>query len=253
MKDQAKYMGKRLLQLFRFPRPGRSYSQFAEDRVLACLMMAEAYRERRVGIWKSWIGDSMLPRVGAYVDIGANEPIRFSNSYFFYRLGWSGICIDPTPGMKRSFDLVRPRDQNLELAVGTVPGTQTYYSWGAGCVVNTFDPRHAERWASEFGRSPQKIPVGVERLASILEGHLSGSPIDFFSVDCEGVDLDVLRSNDWDRFRPRWVLVELHEDSPVALLDSDLVHFMKGVGYRIVAWPRPSVVFARMDDLEWSP
>ena len=32
---------------------------------------------------------------GFYVDIGAHHPKRFSNTYFFYKRGWSGITVEP--------------------------------------------------------------------------------------------------------------------------------------------------------------
>src|SRR5271165_6778360 len=32
---------------------------------------------------------------GTYVDVGANDPINMSNTYHFYKRGWSGICIEP--------------------------------------------------------------------------------------------------------------------------------------------------------------
>ena len=56
-------------------------------------------------------------RSGFYIDIGAFHPSKFSNTYYFYLRGWSGINIDPQPGVKSLFDKMRPRDINLELAI----------------------------------------------------------------------------------------------------------------------------------------
>ena len=39
-------------------------------------------------------------REGFFIDVGAFHPIRFSNTYLFYRLGWSGINIEARPGSK---------------------------------------------------------------------------------------------------------------------------------------------------------
>ena len=36
-------------------------------------------------------------------------------------------------------------------------------------------------------------------------------PIDFFSIDVEGLDLSVLKSNNWNRYRPTYILAELLE------------------------------------------
>ncbi len=57
-------------------------------------------------------------RVGCYVDVGANHPIHNSNTYWFYRRGWRGVCIDPTPGFAAAHARSRPRDVFVESGVG---------------------------------------------------------------------------------------------------------------------------------------
>ena len=52
--------------------------------------------------------------------------------------------------------------------------------------------------------------VEVVPLLEILDKHMpKGREIDFLSVDVEGRDLDVLKSNDWLRYRPSYLLAEL--------------------------------------------
>ncbi len=51
---------------------------------------------------------------GFYIDVGAHNPTRFSNTFIFYLKGWRGINIEPTPGSKTAFDSVRPKDLNIE-------------------------------------------------------------------------------------------------------------------------------------------
>ncbi|HLQ78184.1 MAG TPA: FkbM family methyltransferase [Terriglobia bacterium] len=47
------------------------------------------------------------------------------------------------------------------------------------------------------------------RILDILEDFLPREVhIDFMSIDVEGYDLQVLKSNDWERFRPTHVLLE---------------------------------------------
>jgi len=49
---------------------------------------------------------------GFYVDIGAHHPLRLSNTYLFYKKGWSGINIDAMPGSMKIFNKKRRRDIN---------------------------------------------------------------------------------------------------------------------------------------------
>lgn len=64
---------------------------------------------------------------GFYVDIGAHHPKRFSNTYYFYRIGWSGINIDAMPGSMRLFEKWRPRDVNLEVGVSANESVLEYF------------------------------------------------------------------------------------------------------------------------------
>jgi hypothetical protein len=97
--------------------------------------------------------DGLLERVcagklnGFYVDIGAHHPQRFSNTYVFYLKGWRGINVDPMPGSKQRFDILRDRDTNLEVGVSDVREELIYYSFKEP-ALNTFDPGVAEGLSS---------------------------------------------------------------------------------------------------------
>jgi hypothetical protein len=74
------------------------------------------------------------------------------------------------------------------------------------------------------------------RLDAVLDRHLlAGQAIDFLSVDTEGFDLRVLRSNDWTRYRPRWVLTECLGTSLESVLAEPLHRHMSDTGYELVA------------------
>lgn len=64
---------------------------------------------------------------GFFVDVGAHHPIRFSNTYFFYRKGWSGVNIDATPGSMVSFDKLRARDTNIECGIDEQEDVLDFY------------------------------------------------------------------------------------------------------------------------------
>lgn len=171
--------------------------------------------------------------VGFYVDVGAHHPQRFSNTYRFYLRAWNGINIDPLPGSASRFDALRARDINLELGISDSPGELIYHSFQEP-ACNTFDPTIAAMCTSLL---LAKQRVRVRRLDDVLDEYLpSGKAIDFLSVDVEGLDLQVLRSNDWRRYRPTYVLVEALAMSDVyQVLDSELHVFMQSQGYSLFA------------------
>lgn len=183
-------------------------------------------------------------RSGFYVDVGAHHPKRFSNTFFLYQLGWSGINIDAMPGSMRLFERVRPRDINLELGVAQESGSLDYYVFNEP-ALNGF----SEALSTERDRPGQQyfvertIRVQVAPLKDILDKHMDGQEIDFLSVDVEGLDLEVLKSNDWTLFRPRFVLAEILGRSLHDLHRDPVVQFMGDRGYVLYAKQVNTVFF----------
>jgi FkbM family methyltransferase len=183
-------------------------------------------------------------REGLYVDVGCHHPFRFSNTYLFYRRGWSGICIDPLPGTKRLFSRWRKRDVVVEAGVSRQPAELTYHMFDEP-AVNTFDEALArERLATTPYKKIGTVAVPTHTLAHFLERHCPpGRVIDFMSIDVEGLDLDVLESNDWDRFRPRVVVVECLKTELAKLSEEPTALFLAECGYVPYAKTGNSVLF----------
>lgn len=169
---------------------------------------------------------------GFYVDIGAFHPTLFSNTYFFYLNGWNGINVEARPGSKQLFDKVRPRDVNLEVGVSRDRGPLTYYFIAENSTMNSFS-KDFLRQIEMLDQVRSEILVQTVPLAEILDRHVApGQTIDFMNVDVEGHDLEVLESNDWERFRPRVVVVE---DEGLDPRESRIVRMMNDRGYELCA------------------
>jgi hypothetical protein len=147
---------------------------------------------------------------GFFVDIGAHHPIRFSNTFYFYLEGWTGINVDPIPGVMNTFEKVRPFDINLEIAVGQ-SGVSEFYQFEEG-AYNTFDKQIAQKMITEKISPLLKIhTIKKIPLKEILEKYVpKKKSIDLLTIDAEGLDVEILQSNDWDRFRPEYVCAECH-------------------------------------------
>lgn len=171
---------------------------------------------------------------GFYVDVGAHHPARYSNTYFFYRRGWRGINIDAQPNSMKLFQKLRPRDINLEIGVDVQRGTLSYFQFNES-ALNTFSEAEAALKNKAPYRLIDTLQVKVERLDALLSEHLPvGQEIDFLNIDVEGKDEDVLRSNDWSRYRPRFILAETLRTDMLALDECPVVQFLLGVGYKPV-------------------
>jgi FkbM family methyltransferase len=205
-----------------------SYAQEGEDRVLA-----------------RFLGNQ---EKGFYVDIGAHHPQRFSNTYHFYLNGWSGINVDAMPDSMAEFKKVRPRDINLEAAISDRKESLTYYEFNE-TALNGFSKELSDK---RDGLRDYKVvathQIETQTLAEILDENLpQGQTIDFMSVDVEGLDLQVLRSNDWGKYRPRFVLAESLQttESIDSLKESEIFCYMISSGYHLCAKLFYTTIFER--------
>jgi hypothetical protein len=69
--------------------------------------------------------------------------------------------------------------------------------------------------------------------------------IDFISVDVEGFDYEVIASNDWQRFRPKLVLLEMLGVPYGRVAEQPAGRLLESVGYTPVAKTYNTVVFQR--------
>ena len=187
-----------------------------------------------------------MKRNGFYVDIGAHHPFRFSNTYLFYLRGWRGINVDPMPGSMQRFNEYRPGDINLECGVSDVEMDMTYHQYSEP-ALNGFTLLEPD--AKKKINLTGSISIPTKRLSAIFEEHLpTGQQIDFMSVDVEGHDLNVLRSNDWSRYCPGYVLVE---DRSLDLMDirkSETAQFMMNAGYSLACKTFLTCIYKRLDN-----
>lgn len=172
---------------------------------------------------------------GFYVDIGAHHPMRFSNTHLFYLRGWCGINIDPEPGSMLPFKKYRKRDINIECGVGETPAMMTFHRFNDP-ALNTFDEHEAKLKNIGQYRVIDTIKIQVRRLDDILEQYMpKNRTIDFMSIDVEGMDLSVLKSNNWNKYSPRYILTETLRTEMLQMADCPVVKFLKERKYRPVA------------------
>ncbi|WP_049246489.1 FkbM family methyltransferase [Morganella morganii] len=140
---------------------------------------------------------------GFYIDVGANDPIIDSVTRSFYNLGWRGINIEPILGHFNDLVADRPEDINLNCALNERSGQLDIWV----CDIRgwaTLDKEVAKAHEAE-GHNGQWHQVTVRTLADVCEEYQPEN-IHFLKVDVEGLEVAVLKGNDWDKFRP-WVVV----------------------------------------------
>lgn len=174
-------------------------------------------RERRVArAWSQHGEDEFLVRelsasfeCGYYVDVGANHPAKLSNTYRLYNMGMRGVCVEPNDELCVLHQRYRPGDMVICAAVGETNGLAKFYELSYHGISTVSESEFKTRQAA--GAKLMKVSIKpMLTLATILQQCVpeSRTKLELLSVDAEGFDEIVLRSNDWARFRPRLVLVE---------------------------------------------
>lgn len=201
------------------------YSQEGEDIVLARLL-----GERKNGF---------------FVDVGAHHPMRFSNTYSLYRQGWRGINIDAAPGSMAAFALWRPRDINIEAAVSDSTEPLDFHIF-AEPALSTFDAALAESYIQAGWNRLTVQRVIPKQLSQILEENLPpDTEIDVMSIDVEGGEMGVLKSNDWEKYAPRYLVLELLDVPLAKIMDAPAVTFLREKGYAPISKLSQSLVLQK--------
>lgn len=196
--------------------PKKSYSQNGEDLILDFFLS---------GIKK-----------GFYVDIGAYHPIHLSNTHFFYKKGWNGIQVEPNQNQVILFKKYRPKSITLQVGIGQNEGLNDFYLFKEP-ALSTFSKESSELHCSMGHELLEIQKIEIISLKKILEQY-APQKIHIMSIDVEGYDLEVLKTNDWDQFRPQYIVIETVEYNRYMLgkkLHDTFDPFMEPVGYRKVA------------------
>ncbi len=187
---------------------------------------------------------------GFFIDIGAHHPRRFSNSYWAYQRGWRGINIDAAPGSSAAFNRLRPNDTNLETCVTEIGGEVEFFIFQEP-ALNTAGRDRRDAMELVTVTRGERVVVPDQRLETLLDRHFPEGvgAIDFMSIDVEGSEMAVLRSNDWERYRPRVIVIEVLGKVLDNLGESEEIRFLRDLGYVPVSMLYHSVVLVGDDVL----
>lgn len=193
------------------------------------------------------IVDKLFPnkKSGFYIDIGAHHPYRFSNTYKFYKRGWRDINIDASPNLMPIFHKHRPRDINCCYLVSNQSQELDFYIFDDE-ALNTIDKNIAERLLYRDPKGyklKETLKIKSKPLVQILDEQLPiGTTIDFISIDCEWHDLEVLQSNNWDKYRPQVIIIEIHDDI-LLIQENEIFKFLNRIGYKLLTKQILSAIF----------
>jgi FkbM family methyltransferase len=182
-------------------------------------------------------------RTGLYIDVGGNHPFGMSNTYLLYRLGWSGIVVEPIRRLYTKHKRFRPRDIQVNAAAGESTGSLIFYEVIPACLSSCNTGEAKNLLSKERALLLREYPVPVVTVADLYQKYLAPRPISLLSIDTEGNDIAVLRGIDWVVMRPEVVICEANDDAS----GSEIRHFLTEYGYECLKVLGVNLVFRFTD------
>ena len=162
---------------------------------------------------------------GFYIDIGNHHPYPFSNRLHFSQKGWQKIIIEPTCGSANLFNFFSNAAAIITTEQPPKYGPTLLYYLNNKNTSGTA-AEIAAKGATTFNAVIKTVNVRETPLAVVLDNNLPAKQtIDFLSLDVAGFDMRALKSIDWDRYIPVFIIVKINagQQSGVASICSFLM------------------------------
>lgn len=132
---------------------------------------------------------------GFFIELGAMDGVQFSNTLFFENnLNWNGILIEPTSQYNQLI-CNRPKCYNFNYAVSDIEGQTEFLGDGAlGGIMDKMSSWHRKGWKLDYNYKPNIVKT--KPISKIIK-NIKIELVDFFSIDVEGGELEVLKTFDW--------------------------------------------------------
>lgn len=161
----------------------RTYSQWGEDLVI------EKYFKNKIG---------------KYVDIGCFHPIRHSNTCLLYNKGWRGTNIDLNPTSIELFNIVRREDKNILATLSDKNNKEVDIFFEHNfSPINSLNLKNFDSDKKNYF----KKKAFTKKFSELINFNF-----DFLNIDCEGEDLNILKTIDFKKFTPNLICIEINSD-----------------------------------------
>ena len=208
-----------------------SYSQAGEDAVLRFLF-----------------ADKKIKKI-SYLEIGTSSPDYSNNTYLFYKNGSKGVCVEADKTLIPQIKKLRPQDKilNVGVAVSEKDEADLYVFDVSG--INTFDKQEAEkRAASGTYKMLEVVKVPLININRLIKENFESYP-DFLSIDIEGLDLEVLKSLDFEKYPIPVLCVETctYSENHIRPKDYSIATFLESKNYMVYADTYVNTLFVNKD------
>ncbi|PTY02878.1 hypothetical protein DB347_23335 [Opitutaceae bacterium EW11] len=178
----------------------------------------------------------IVPKMGGvFFEAGANDGVFQSYTCRLEReRNWTGVLVEPSLTAYNACKVNRPRSKVLNCALTDEP---------VETITGDFDGSPMASISGTRLNRPAAVTVKATSLTKVFAEHFKGVTVDLMSIDVENYELNVLRSLDYARFRPQFILAEIYTASFY-----DVVNFLLGNNYVLI---NNITNFNKRDNPQW--
>jgi FkbM family methyltransferase len=178
---------------------------------------------------------------GIYVDIGCYHPLQGNNTYLLYKRGWKGLNIDINKLSIELFEIKRPEDINLKIAVSDKSEKVDYYFRRKINMLNTINKNFAFK---NFPNGFKKDKIQSETLNNILDkSKYKNSKLDLINIDVEGNEFKVLKNFNFKRYLPKIICIEIHHYNKNQLKKNKIYNLLLKKNYQLIYQNKYAFIF----------
>lgn len=188
--------------------------------------------------------EKYLPERGFFIEVGANDGFSQSNTYYLEVFkGWRGVLIEPIPKLYKQCARIRRKSKVFNCALVSFDYSEPTVRMNFGHLMSHIsgafgnkeaEVKHLERARSYYHIDSYELDVPARTLTSILD-ELNVKKIDFFSLDVEGYELNVLKGLDFSKYKPNYLLIECLNAEAKEIIEShilDIYTFVEKISIR---------------------
>ncbi len=175
---------------------------------------------------------------GYFIDIGAADGIRYSNTLNLIKSNWSGILVEPCHHFLKTLESNYFEHDKVNIfpgAVSNYDGTSKFHVWEKGedsqistIVKEQYEGIKKSEWFSRMGKFTDEYWVDVLKPTSLFKKFNVPKYIEFIDLDAEGSEMHILEAWPWDDYEVELFCIEFS-------MGKDVVNdFMSKKGY--VQW-----------------
>ena len=210
----------KIQKIYKNKKPNIHYGEFGED-----IMVNRFFKNKEIGL---------------YIDIGAYHPFKGSLTQKLYKKGWHGVNIDISKTSIDLFKIARPKDININCAIGKVTEETIFFENSKINQQNSLIRQNLNQ---------KEVEIKCYELNDILIFNKI-EKVDYINIDTEGTELDVLKGLNFQKIKPSLLTIEDNDFD----LDSDSkkekIAYMKNQGYVLINNIGVTMFFFKKEDIK---